>query len=79
MVQNPRPARLPEFMARLNLVQTSARGLASSIGGTRVQVSRRPETCASNVSFKLCPGQLYIIVGSNGAGKSMILKLAVRL
>ncbi|TBU55005.1 HlyB/MsbA family ABC transporter [Dichomitus squalens] len=32
-----------------------------------------------NVSFSLLPGQLCVIVGSNGAGKSTILKLAVRL
>ena len=30
-VQNP--ARLPEFMARLNLVQTTAKGVAGSFGG----------------------------------------------
>jgi len=32
-----------------------------------------------NVSFKLSPGQLCVIVGSNGSGKSTILKLIVRL
>ncbi|KAI0716184.1 HlyB/MsbA family ABC transporter [Cerioporus squamosus] len=32
-----------------------------------------------NVSFSLLPGQLCVIVGSNGAGKSTILKLIVRL
>ncbi|KAH9941850.1 HlyB/MsbA family ABC transporter [Epithele typhae] len=32
-----------------------------------------------DVSFKLLPGQLCVIVGSNGAGKSTILKLLVRL
>ncbi|RPD64048.1 HlyB/MsbA family ABC transporter [Lentinus tigrinus ALCF2SS1-6] len=31
------------------------------------------------VSFTLLPGQLCVIVGSNGAGKSTILKLIVRL
>ncbi|RPD78581.1 HlyB/MsbA family ABC transporter [Lentinus tigrinus ALCF2SS1-7] len=31
------------------------------------------------VSFTLSPGQLCVIVGSNGAGKSTILKLIVRL
>ncbi|OCH83861.1 P-loop containing nucleoside triphosphate hydrolase protein [Obba rivulosa] len=33
----------------------------------------------SNASFKLLAGQLCIIVGSNGSGKSTILKLIVRL
>ncbi|RPD56236.1 HlyB/MsbA family ABC transporter [Lentinus tigrinus ALCF2SS1-7] len=32
-----------------------------------------------NVSFSMLPGQLCVIVGSNGAGKSTILKLIVRL
>ncbi|CCL99959.1 uncharacterized protein FIBRA_01984 [Fibroporia radiculosa] len=32
-----------------------------------------------NVSFKLSSGQLCVIVGSNGSGKSTILKLIVRL
>ncbi|PIL27886.1 ATP-binding cassette transporter [Ganoderma sinense ZZ0214-1] len=32
-----------------------------------------------NISFKLLPGQLCVIVGANGAGKSTILKLATRL
>ena len=32
-----------------------------------------------NVSFSLLPGQLCVIIGSNGAGKSTVLKLAVRL
>ncbi|KAM5537530.1 hypothetical protein V8D89_008857 [Ganoderma adspersum] len=32
-----------------------------------------------NVSFTLSPGQLCVIVGANGSGKSTILKLAVRL
>ncbi|KAI1785736.1 HlyB/MsbA family ABC transporter [Ganoderma leucocontextum] len=32
-----------------------------------------------NISFKLLPGQLCVIVGANGAGKSTILKLTTRL
>ncbi|KAI0716191.1 P-loop containing nucleoside triphosphate hydrolase protein [Cerioporus squamosus] len=32
-----------------------------------------------DISFRLLPGQLCVIVGSNGAGKSTILKLIVRL
>ncbi|KAI0716185.1 P-loop containing nucleoside triphosphate hydrolase protein [Cerioporus squamosus] len=32
-----------------------------------------------NISFRLLPGQLCVIVGSNGAGKSTILKLVNRL
>ncbi|PIL33930.1 ATP-binding cassette transporter [Ganoderma sinense ZZ0214-1] len=32
-----------------------------------------------NISFKLAPGQLCVIVGVNGSGKSTILKLIVRL
>ncbi|KAM5536356.1 hypothetical protein V8D89_009954 [Ganoderma adspersum] len=142
------PAHLPEFMARLTLVQTSAKDVAASLGGIlnsrlvmkeNLDVIRRtyeagtirnvvPDgaipfhidssqtaagvalefRCASihfarqafflfpgrnvsftypdaqkpalqNVSFVLHPGQLCVIVGSNGAGKSTILKLAVRL
>ena len=32
-----------------------------------------------NVSFSLLPGQLCVIIGQNGAGKSTVLKLAMRL
>ncbi|EJF56134.1 HlyB/MsbA family ABC transporter [Dichomitus squalens LYAD-421 SS1] len=32
-----------------------------------------------SISFKLLPGQLCVIVGANGAGKSTILKLTTRL
>ena len=32
-----------------------------------------------DVSFKLLPGQLCVIVGANGSGKSTIFKLVVRL
>ncbi|KZT68754.1 P-loop containing nucleoside triphosphate hydrolase protein [Daedalea quercina L-15889] len=32
-----------------------------------------------NVSFKLIPGQLGVIVGANGSGKSTVLKLIMRL
>ncbi|KAF5351573.1 hypothetical protein D9758_007222 [Tetrapyrgos nigripes] len=32
-----------------------------------------------NVSFKILPGQLCVIVGKNGSGKSTILKLLMRL
>ncbi|RPD56246.1 P-loop containing nucleoside triphosphate hydrolase protein [Lentinus tigrinus ALCF2SS1-7] len=32
-----------------------------------------------DISFRLLPGQLCVIVGSNGAGKSTILKLIVRV
>ncbi|RPD56247.1 P-loop containing nucleoside triphosphate hydrolase protein [Lentinus tigrinus ALCF2SS1-7] len=38
------------------------------------------EKCAlRNISFSVEPGQLCVIVGSNGSGKSTILKLATRL
>ncbi|KAI9437631.1 HlyB/MsbA family ABC transporter [Lactarius indigo] len=38
------------------------------------------EQCAlRDVSFKLLPGQLCVIVGSNGSGKSTILKLVARI
>ncbi|KAI0757787.1 HlyB/MsbA family ABC transporter [Daedaleopsis nitida] len=43
---------------------------------------RYPDTekyALRNVSFALRPGQLCVIVGSNGAGKSTVLKLTVRL
>ncbi|PCH33034.1 hypothetical protein WOLCODRAFT_159789 [Wolfiporia cocos MD-104 SS10] len=43
---------------------------------------RYPETdkdVLRNVSFKVSPGQLCVIVGANGSGKSTILKLIVRL
>ncbi|PIL30024.1 ATP-binding cassette transporter [Ganoderma sinense ZZ0214-1] len=125
------PTRLPEFMARLNLVQTSARGVAWTFAGVltnKTMVKANLDTIRStyeavnirnivpdgsvpfqvesaeatsgvalefrnvtftypeaskpalqNVSFTLSPGQLCVIVGSNGAGKSTILKLAVRL
>ncbi|KAF8198977.1 P-loop containing nucleoside triphosphate hydrolase protein [Pholiota molesta] len=40
---------------------------------------RRPAYALRNVSFKIERGQLCVIVGNNGSGKSTILKLIARL
>ncbi|PPQ70892.1 hypothetical protein CVT24_000560 [Panaeolus cyanescens] len=61
----------------------NAQSLASGISVEFRNVSFRypdsPEYALHNVSFKIEKGQLCVIVGNNGSGKSTILKLIARL
>ncbi|TFK85027.1 HlyB/MsbA family ABC transporter [Polyporus arcularius HHB13444] len=54
-------------------------GVALEFRNVSFKYPNATDYALQNVSFSLLPGQLCVIVGSNGAGKSTILKLIVRL
>ncbi|KAG6332407.1 hypothetical protein ID866_6678 [Astraeus odoratus] len=59
--------------------QTIARGISVEFRNVSFKYPEAEEYALYNVSFKISAGQLCVIVGVNGSGKSTILKLIARI
>ncbi|KAH9016249.1 P-loop containing nucleoside triphosphate hydrolase protein [Lactarius pseudohatsudake] len=59
--------------------QSISDGISLEFRTVSFQYSGSEQYALRDVSFKVLPGQLCVIVGSNGSGKSTILKLSARI
>ncbi|KAH9164207.1 HlyB/MsbA family ABC transporter [Lactarius sanguifluus] len=59
--------------------QSISDGISLEFRNVSFRYSGSEQYALRNVSFKVLPGQLCVIVGSNGSGKSTILKLSARI
>ncbi|KAH9028877.1 HlyB/MsbA family ABC transporter [Lactarius pseudohatsudake] len=59
--------------------QSVSDGISLEFRNVSFRYSGSEQYALRDVSFKVLPGQLCVIVGSNGSGKSTILKLSARI
>ncbi|KAH9054293.1 HlyB/MsbA family ABC transporter [Lactarius vividus] len=59
--------------------QSVSEGISLEFRNVSFRYSGSEQYALRDVSFKVLPGQLCVIVGSNGSGKSTILKLVARI
>ncbi|KAF8264168.1 P-loop containing nucleoside triphosphate hydrolase protein [Lactarius quietus] len=59
--------------------QSIGDGISLEFRNVSFQYPRGEQYALRGVSFRVLPGQLCVIIGSNGSGKSTILKLAARI
>ncbi|KAH7904878.1 P-loop containing nucleoside triphosphate hydrolase protein [Hygrophoropsis aurantiaca] len=57
----------------------SAEGMSISFKDVSLRYPKRSDEALHKVSFDVAPGQLVLVVGVNGSGKSSMLKLLARL
>lgn len=79
-VEDTRGVPFPEDSSSLAQgVGVEFRNVSFAYPGFISTPSSEPQWALRNVSFTIQPGQLCVIVGNNGSGKSTILKLLSRL
>ncbi|KAG6911415.1 hypothetical protein DXG01_016512 [Tephrocybe rancida] len=74
-------SKIPEGTIPYPSAQTSADGMGLELKDITFEYpgSKNKTPALNNVSLSLKPGQLVVIVGANGSGKSTIVKLLTRL